>query len=355
MELRGCSDLDMAMRRIDAWYEREIIDRPPIRFTAHNAEYSASRLAEGRSWSDLKARWFDAEYQVDSFIDSIEGRTFHAETFPVFWPNLGPEIFVAFHGSELIFKDVTSYSVPLVNEWDDMANIRLDPTNEYFRKIEEMTRLSLEKCAGQFLVGYTDLHGGVDCAAAWRDPQRLCTDMIASPENVKTLIGLAAENFQAVYDHFDDMLKAHGHLSVTWMGIPSRGKMHIPSCDFAAMISPQHFAEFCLPVLLAEVQPMTHNVFHLDGKGVARHLDHILAVPQIHAIQWVQGMGMDKPIMQWLPLIESIRSAGKSVMIDLELCELEEFIANTDPEGLLLCLAVEEGMQPEVVKRVQKW
>ena len=139
------------------------------------------------------------------------------------------------------------------------------------------------------------------------------------------------------------------------MGIPSYGKMHIPSCDFAAMISTRHFEEFCLPVLVNEVKPMTHNVFHVDGRGVAKHLDRILAVPEINAIQWVQGMGADTPIMQWLPLIDRIRAAGKSVVVDLQLTELDEFIESTNPEGLLLCIAADEGIQPDVIKRVEKW
>ena len=214
-----------------------------------------------------------------------------------------------------------------------MSKIRFDAGNDYFRKIEELTAVALDKCAGRFLVGYTDLHGGVDCAAAWRDPQQLCMDMIGSPEQVKELIALASESFQPVFDHFDAVLKANGQLSVTWMGIPSYGKMHIPSCDFAAMISTRHFDEFCLPVLAEEVKPMTHNVFHLDGPGVARHLDRILAVPEIHAVQWVQGMGRGTPIMQWLPLIDRIRAAGKSVVIDLQVAELDGLIENTNPEG----------------------
>ncbi len=139
------------------------------------------------------------------------------------------------------------------------------------------------------------------------------------------------------------------------MGIPSFGKMHIPSCDFAAMISPRHFREFGLPLLVEEVRPMTHNVFHLDGKGVARHLDGILDVPEINAIQWVQGMGDDAPIMQWIPLLGRIQAAGKSLVIDLQLSELEEFIGNMDPKGLLLCIAAEEPVQPAVIKRVEKW
>jgi hypothetical protein len=273
----------------------------------------------------------------------------------VFFPNLGPEIFVAFHGSELIFKEVTSYSIPLVEEWDDMARIRYDESNPYFRKIEEMTRLALEKCAGRFLVGYTDIHGGVDSAAAWRDPQQLCIDLISAPENAKKLIALAAENFQRVFDHFDAMLKSRGQLSVTWMGIPSFGKMHIPSCDFAAMISTRHFDEFCLPLLVEEVKPMTHNVYHMDGKGVAKNLERILAVPEINAIQWVQGMGKDAPILQWIPLIRRIQAAGKSVLIDLQLSELEEFIENVAPQGIMLCITADESIQPDIVKRVEKW
>ena len=59
--------------------------------------------------------------------------------------------------------------------------------------------------------------------------------------------------------------------------------------------------------------------------------------------------------MQWLPLIKRIQAAGKSVVVDLQLSELEEFIGHMDPKGLLLCIAAEESIQPEVIKRVEKW
>lgn len=355
MELHCKPDFETAMKRVYAWFEHEMLDRPPIRFTAHNADFAAAHLAAGRCWPDLKSRWFDAEFQVDYFIESIKGVAFRAETFPVFWPNLGPEVYAAFHGSELVFQTVTSYSVPLVKQWEDASKIRFSKDNAYFCKIEELTRVALEKSTGQFLVGYTDLHPGVDCAAAWRDPQQLCLDLVFSPDEVKDLIGRAMENFQHTFDHFDATLKRHGQPSVTWMGIPSFGKMHIPSCDFSAMISPRHFEEFCLPLVVREVKPMTHNIFHLDGKGVAKHLDRILAVPEINAIQWVQGMGVDAPILQWLPLIKRIQAAGKSVLVDLQLGELEEFIANMDPKGLMLCMAVDDSLQADVIRRVEKW
>ena len=354
LELENKPDFDMAMKRIYAWYYQDMIDRPPIRFSAHNAEYVISPHLK-KTWPSLKDRWFDSEYQVDFFIDSIKGRKFYAETFPVFWPNLGPEVYTAFHGSQLEYMEVTSYSFPFVKNWEDLNQINFDTNNLYFKKIMEMTRMALEKCEGKFMVGYTDLHPGIDCVAAWRDPQQLCIDLLLNPDEVKRLIKSANLHFQEVFDCFDDLLKAHKQLSVTWMGIPSFGKMHIPSCDFSAMISDEQYLEFVHPIIVEEVKQMTHNVFHLDGKGVARHIDHILGIKEVNAIQWVQGMGTDTPIMQWIPLIKKIQAAGKSLVLDIQLTELEDFIAAMDPMGILLCIAADENIQPEIIKRIEKW
>ncbi|MBK8881953.1 MAG: hypothetical protein IPN67_06065 [Bacteroidales bacterium] len=354
IELNCKPDFERCMQRIYAWYDQEIIDRPPIRFSAHNAEYSVSPHLK-KMWSSLKERWFDSEYQVDLFIDSIKDKKFYAETFPVFWPNLGPEVYTAFHGSELEYMEVTSYSVPVVKNPGDIKHIRFDKNNPYFRKIEEMTLLALDKCDGKYLVGYTDLHPGMDCVAAWTDPQQLCIDLLVNPDMVRELIRLANLNFQEVFDYFDNLLKLHNHLSVTWMGIPSYGKMHIPSSDFSAMISSELYLEFVHPITVSEVKPMTHNVYHVDGKGVARHLSHILEIKEINAIQWVQGMGYDTPIMQWVPLIKKIQAAGKSVVLDIQVSELEDFIDAVDPEGIMLCISAGENIQPDIIRRIEKW
>ena len=355
MELQGKPDFEPAMKRIDAWFAHEMIDRPPVRFAEHNSDFAAAHTLKNRTWPDLRARWFDAEFQVDYFLESIRGRTFHGETFPVFSPNLGPNVYAAFHGAELDYGEVTSWIRHCVHEPADVKRLQFSRDNVYFQKIEELTRVALQKCAGKFMVGYTDLHGSLDCAADWRDPQQLCLDIADCPELVHELVRVADQSFLPVFDHYDEVLKAQGQMSVTWMGIPTRGKMHIPSCDFTYLVSTAVFDKFYLPSLRAEVKHTTHNVFHVDGRGVLRHLERILALPEIQAIQWVQGVGDDAPIMQWLPVIRRIQSAGKGVIVDLQLDELEPFIAATRPEGLYLCLAAEERAQPDILKRLEKW
>ncbi|MEN8255025.1 MAG: hypothetical protein ABFR33_06100 [Verrucomicrobiota bacterium] len=348
------TDFQQSMERIYAWYNQEIIDRPPVRFHQHNAEFANAGKPDSQ-WSSVKERWFDAEHQVDHFIRQLEGIQFKAETFPMFMPNLGPEIYSAFYGAELEYGEITAWAIPLIKEWENLPEFKLDSSNDYFRKIEEMTALAIERCEGRYWVGYTDLHPGVDCLAAWRDPQELCMDLVLNPEEVENILPLTIRDFEWVFNHFGRMMKAAGHPSITWMGIPSFERVHIPSCDFSSMISPEHFEHFCLPILLKEVQYAEHNIFHLDGKGVARHIDPILDVPEINAIQWVQGLGDDKPIAQWIPLIQKIQKAGKSVILDIELDELELVMKELDATGIMIWVPAAKEEQDEVVRRLERW
>ncbi len=353
LELDCKPDFDMAMKRVYAWYEGQIIDRPPVRFMAHNAFVEQANTAYPSD--NIKDRWFDEEFQVDTYIKSIENKTFQGETFPIFWPNLGPDVYAAFYGVELQYGEVTSWSKHMVHEWEDIDKLQLDMNNEYFKKIEDLTRCALEKCDGQFMVGYTDLHPGVDCAMAWRGSQQLCMDLYDHPAEVKKLIDIAVADFEKIFDHFDAMLKTKKQLSASWMGIPSFGKMHIPSCDFSALISNDFFVEFSLPVLQREVKHASHNIYHMDGKGVAKHLDIILEQPEVHAIQWVQGVGSDQPILQWIPLIKKMQ-AKKPVIVDLQKHELEAFIELMDPKGIFLWLAADnEEEEKAILKRIKKW
>ncbi len=347
-------NFDQAMARICAWYENEIIDRPPLRFTSHNSFlYSHSQDVANPDWKKV---WFDSEMMVNQFIRSIEGRRFLAETFPVFWPNLGPSLYAAFYGCSLTFNETTSWSEPCIDSREDISKLKLNTENELFKKIEELTRCAIQQCDGRFMVGYTDLHPGLDCVADWRGSERMCMDLYDDPGLIKQLANIATRDFQMVYGRFDAELKAHNQLSVTWLEIPSFGRMHIPSCDFGALISKDQYIEFGLPILQQEVKQMTHNIFHLDGPGVANHLESILSVPEINAIQWVQPPGEGRPIMQWVGLIKRIQAAGKSVVVSMAKEELEDFIEQMNPKGLFLCIAADsEKEQKDIIARVEKW
>ncbi|MCK9410807.1 MAG: hypothetical protein M0Q53_00805 [Prolixibacteraceae bacterium] len=348
-------DYLQCIERIQAWFQGEILDRVPIRFHRHNAEYNVLHKS---GHSTQKERWFDAEYQVDEFIQSIEGQRFNAETFPVYWPNLGPNVYAAFHGGEMQFEDTTSWYHEIINDYDrDIDQINFSKGNSYYKKLLELTKIAIEKDNNRYLVGYTDIHPGLDCVLAWRGSENLCMDLILEPDKVKILIGKSMEHFEEVYDDFDRMIKSAGMPSANWMNIPiPNGRMHIPSCDFAFMISQDDYNTFGIPILKKEVLTKTHNIFHVDGKGVANHIDSILGVPQIQAIQWVQGMGDDYPIMQHLDFIRYVQSKKKGIIVDLAKEDLDEYMELMSPNHTFLWIATNcEEEEFEIMKKVEKW
>lgn len=349
-------DFSRCMERIEAWFRQSVIDRPPMRFYKHNAQFEAGEALDRTRWASLEDRWFDADYQVESFERSIAGKVFHAETFPVLCPNLGPAAYSAFYAGRLDFAEVTSWYEPVLRDLEDSSALETSPFESvYFRKLEEITRAAIERCGDRYWVGYTDYHPSLDCLAAWRGVDPLCLDMMLHPEKLAPLVELSIRDFHPIFDYFHELLEEAGQPSGTWMNIPCRGKLHIPSCDFASMISTKLFEQFSLPQLRRELEGMSHVVYHVDGRGVARHLDVILAQPEIQAIQWVQGLGKNWPILQWIPLLKRILAAGKSILVDVPLEELEGFIEAMPREGVFLCLGVEEGQEAAVIKRVSRW
>ncbi|MGL4650241.1 MAG: hypothetical protein ACRC1H_12610, partial [Caldilineaceae bacterium] len=305
-----------------------------------------------------KAQWFDAEFQLDRFERSIAGKRFLGETFPVYWPNLGPNVFAACYGAPLTFSDVTSWAEPILTDSDDpyATPLVLNGQSAYLAKLDELTEMALARASGRYLVGYTDVHPGMDWLAALRGSQDLCFDLYDRPDAVQAALRQVTGDFLALYNRFDARLKAAGQPSVTWIAIPVWGRMHVPSSDFATMISTAQFNEFVRPVLATECEAMTHNIYHVDGPGVARHIESILTLPNVQAIQWVQGVGNDKPILQWVPLIQKIQAAGKSVVVDLERHEFEPFLSAVRPEGVFLCLpSTDEEDELAVLARLEKW
>ena len=62
-------------------------------------------------------------------LDSVKGKIFLGETFPVYTPNLGPNFFAAVHGAELEFGEITTWCEPVVNDYSDIEKINLPVPN----------------------------------------------------------------------------------------------------------------------------------------------------------------------------------------------------------------------------------
>jgi hypothetical protein len=328
-------DYDAVLRRFDAWWQAEIIDRPLFGLRLPQPP-EKRRPLPSKVFASHRERWLDSDFLAERSAAQMANQIYLGDSLPVAFPNLGPEVFSACYGCELEYGENTSWSRPILADLSpaSLASLRFDMDGVVFRKLDEMTQALLQRAQGHFIVGYTDIHPGGDAIAAFRDPQELLLDCVDNPEAIKQLVTRVTEDFFRFYDHFYELLSAAGMPSTSWLPAIGRGRYHIPSNDFSCMISDQMFEELFIPGIIRECQYMDHCIYHLDGPQALRYLDRLLEIPEIQAIQWVPGAGRGG----WrrsIPVYQRIQSKGKSFYMEgVPAQELDELFTLLAPEGV---------------------
>lgn len=328
-------DFEIVKARMDAFWQRELIDRPLVQFNL--ARPAAEQIPLPISTHVTPAqRWLDGEYQTRLATAQMANHLFLGDTLPVAFPNLGPEIFSAFYGCPLHFGDAgTSWSEPILHDWTQADQLHLDWEHVYLHKLDQMTDLLLEAGRGRFIVGMADWHPGGDAIAAFRDPQNLALDMLEHPAEIVRLLNRLEADYFRLYDRFYNRLRQAGQPISTWLPLASDEKYYIPSNDFSIMISSQMFEEFFIPGIRRECQFLQRTIYHLDGPGALRHLDLILSIPELNALQFVPGAS-NEGFHKWVSVYQRAQAAGKGIQVFCTLAEIPSIQQTLDPHGLFL-------------------
>ena len=347
-------DYEVCKRRHDAWWGRGVVERTLVTMSvARETPLVAPPKAHHAS---LRERWMDAEYQADHALARCANTLWLGDAMPVAYPNLGPEAFTAWCGAALEFSEGTSWSVPCLASWDEVERFRLDTENVYFRKMVELTEAFLDRGRGRFITGLTDFHPGGDHLAALRDPQNLALDVIEHPDAIKRALALSYPDYRRAYDTFYEMLRAEGLPISTWTPLVVDGRYYVTSNDFSCMISKAQFDDLFLPGIIEECRFLDRTIYHLDGPGALQHLDSLLAIEELGALQWVFGAG-NEGFDRWAWVYRRAQQAGKAIQVVLHVDELDAAMAALKPEGAWLCLGgvKTEAEADAVLKRVARW
>lgn len=236
MDLALKHDTERAFERLEAWWVGDLLDRPPITLQVKPTKPDAGPTAEHANHAE---RWMDVPHVVESALAQMQRRCYLAETFPIFNPNLGPDITGTLFGCQLEFGQETSWATPVVHdvaEWDVVMSQKPDFKNRYWQTIEALTDYALDRLAGQVLVGMTDLHGSYDLLVSLRDPQMLCLDLMDDREAVDRAARAASRAFVASFERQYRKLASAGYGATCWASIYHAGPAYVPSCDFWCMI-----------------------------------------------------------------------------------------------------------------------
>ena len=228
--------------------------------------------------------------------------------------------------------------------------------NKYFLKMEELYRIFLEAGKGLFYTGMPDLHPGADCLSGFRGPMNLNYDMLDHPQEIEQALKKVNADFLQFFDHYYHKLINLSQPVTGWPGIVSDTKWHVPSNDFSCMVSHKMFIDFFIEPLIEEMKHMEKNVYHLDGPGALQHLNSLLNIPELSAVQWVYGAG-NGTTSDYIGIYQSIQNAGKSIqMMEVFPGDLDALIDNLAPEGVWMNVWVDNDDEADyVMKKINNW
>jgi len=244
-------------------------------------------------------------------------QSYPADMFPVANTDMGPGCLALFLGSEPEFREDTVWMHPCLEEDrpESLPPIRFDPANKWWKIHRETIEETLALGRGKYLVGLPDLYGGIDTLGLMRGIEYFMMDLIERPEWVQEKTAEVDQVLFEVAELLFGMIRLEdGSTADQNFRLWAPGAtMHL-QCDLSAMISPAMFEQFAVPFLTRQSQWFEYSMFHLDGQACLKHLDMILDIEEIDAIEWTPDpKGPQGGSPEWYDLYRKILDAGKSV------------------------------------------
>ena len=214
-------------------------------------------------------------------------------------------------------------------------DISLKQQSQWYRNLYGMIDMSLN--TPEVSTTFYALGGINDTLGSLYGEQNLLLDMYDDPERVKGALDQICNIWIAEKDKMWNLIKHKQYGMSSWAGIWAPGSTFPVQEDISFMLGPEHYHEFCLPYVVKCIESLDYPLYHLDGPNAIKHLDALLEIDKLKAIQWVPGAGKEE-IAQWIPLIRKVLDSGKSIQIFARADEVETVVQQVGCKGLLITL-----------------
>lgn len=289
-------------------------------------------MPEELKWKDMEDKYQNAQRIVDRYRYFCETHAFLGESFPNLNIDFGPGSLAAYLGSDIGFKEDTVWFKKCLDSWDGVPKLQFDPENKWFKKHLQLAKDCRELAGKDFYVDMPDLMENIDVLASLRGAQDVLMDLLDEPEKVGERIKEVTDCYYDYYNRFYDVIKdEEGGNAYTVFQIWGPGRTVKLQCDFSAMMAPDDFRTYIQPSLKAQSEKADHVLYHLDGPAAIKHMDALMEIDGIDALQWTSGdAGPDGTLPDWDVIYDKAIAAGKSIWVKVYSGEFEDWIRNVD-------------------------
>ncbi len=289
---------------------------------------------------DLKRYWTDVDFILQRTMQVIDHSDYYGVSVPFHYVDFSAVAMPCALGGriEYVNKD-TIWSHPVCSDLEEILELKLTEENVAYKAQIEAMRRSVKRAKNHHYVSPWSLGGILDTISGLYGAENLLMDLILRPDLVKKVVNYLTALWLEEFRHITELIGTSGNQGHVcgWVGIWAPGTTFPIQEDFAYMISPDMFKEFCLPSIRQMIEAMDYPLFHLDGQGMLPHLDMLLEIEELKAIQWQPGAGKER-LDQWYPVIQKILAAGKSCQVFAEAAEIDDLERNVGHQGMLAIL-----------------
>lgn len=289
-------------------------------------------MPEELKWKDMDDKYQDPQRIVDRYRYFCQTHAFLGESFPNLNIDFGPGSLASYLGSEIGFKEDTVWFNKCLDSWDGVPKLTFDPENKWFKKHLQLAKDCQALAGDDFYVDMPDLMENIDVLASLRGAQDILFDLLDEPEMIGERIQEVTDIYYEYYDRFYDVIKdEEGGNAYAVFQIWGPGRTVKLQCDFSAMMSPEDFRKYIQPSLRSQSENVDHVLYHLDGPAAIKHMDALMEIEGIDALQWTSGdAGPDGTLPDWDVIYDKAIAAGKSIWVKVYSGEFEDWIRNVD-------------------------
>jgi len=346
-------DWPLARKRWEAWWHGDLFDRVVTCIAAPREGVKPAPVPE----SNPETQWMDADFMIRRTREEIRTTWYGGERVPLFWHNWSVGHALMF-GCRPHFTPDTVWADPAPAAANGYPSFDGWERHPHWAWLVRATEQAVAASRGEYFVMPMWGNHAVDNLAVVRGAEQLAIDVAENPgwvaDAVERLSGILMEQFDRLWQ----IVRPPGREtdgSVNYCGCWSPAKTMGFDCDFSCMVSPDAFRRLFLPPLLQTMHTVDHRIYHLDGVCALQHLDTLLELPEIHAIQWVPGAGREA-ILQWVPMLQRIQAKGKALHLSVAPQEIEPLLRTLRPQGLCLCTyTASESEGRRLLKQITEW
>lgn len=309
----------------DLWWKRRL-ERPLLKiivedgFPARSVKPLAPFLTQGNC--------DDFRYSPDELVESMDyvlsQYEFLGDAFPMInFDMFGPGVLAAFCGAQMDNSTGRVWFFPGEEKELEDIHVVYNPENKWVKRIKSIYEAGHRRWQGQVLMGMPDLGGILDIAAVFRGSENLLYDLYDDPDEVKRLCSEIETAWMEAYRDLNRTLQPMNPGYSDWLGLYSEKESYVLQSDFSYMISESMFEEFAFPSLKRACSWLENPSYHLDGIGEIKHLDRLLTLENLKAVQWVPGAGQPAA-PNWISIYEKIQEAGKGIKIEGDFEDFEK-------------------------------